>query len=158
RTGMPRHDWLWSAVSTETEDVIKRFGRARPSTSFRSTWEYSNVPFTAAGVAAGKADNSDWAGVVRKRLLGPLGMTSSSCTVGEGRAAADHATPHYLGFNKSIVPVEWDEIDHAGGAGCVNSTARDMGNWLRFQLAGGEFDKKRLLPAVALKETHSPQM
>jgi hypothetical protein len=33
-----------------------------------------------------------------------------------------------------------------------------MGNWLRFQLAGGKFDGKRLLAERLLKETHSPQM
>lgn len=158
RTGMPRHDWLWSGLSTDTADVIHRFGRAKSSTSFRSTWEYSNIPFTTAGVIVGKAAKSDWAGVIRKRIFEPLEMSASSCTVKEGQTAADHATPHYLGVDKAITPVEWDEIDHAGGAGCVNSTAHDMGNWLRFQLSGGVFGGKRLLPTQALKETHSPQM
>src|SRR5207248_5071690 len=43
RTGMPRHDWLWSSGSGDIEDLIRRWGRGRHSTSFRSTWEYSNV-------------------------------------------------------------------------------------------------------------------
>src|SRR5262249_39908897 len=104
RTGMPRHDYLGSGLAAHTEEGIRRGGRARPSTSFRSQWEYSNVPFTTAGVIVGLADRSTWGGVVRKRIFGPLGMTSSSCTVEEAREAADHATPHYLGFDKSIKP------------------------------------------------------
>src|SRR5205807_352690 len=70
----------------------------------------------------------------------------------------DHAMPHYLKLDKSIVPVKWDEIDQAGGAGCVNSTAADMGNWLRFQLARGQFGDKRLVGEKFLKETHTAQM
>jgi CubicO group peptidase (beta-lactamase class C family) len=158
RTGMPRHDWLWSGGSGDVEDLIRRWGKGRHSTSFRSTWEYSNVPFTTAGLIAGKLDGSDWAAATRKRIFAPLGMTDSSCTWNEAEAAADHATPHYLGMDKSIKPIAWDHIDHAGGAGCVNSTARDMGNWLRFQLAGGEFDGKRVVAERHLRETQSPQM
>jgi len=33
-----------------------------------------------------------------------------------------------------------------------------MAAWLQFQLAGGKYDGKRLLPEKALKETHTPQM
>ncbi|QJW94085.1 serine hydrolase [Frigoriglobus tundricola] len=158
RTGMPRHDMLWAGLSADSGDVIRRWGRARPSTSFRSTWEYANVPFTTAGVIAGKIDKSDWASVIKARIFKPLGMDHSSGTGKEGRAGPDHATPHYYGLDKTVAAIKWDEIDHAGGAGCVNSTARDMGAWLQFQLAGGKFDGKRLLTERSLKETHTSQM
>ncbi|AMV24135.1 Putative penicillin-binding protein PbpX [Gemmata sp. SH-PL17] len=158
RTGMPRHDALWSGLSTDGGDVIRRWGRATPSTSFRSKWEYANVPFTTAGVIAGKLDGSDWASVIKNRIFKPLGMERSSCTWKEGSAPPDHATAHYYGFDKSVTAIGWDEIDHAGGAGCINSTARDMGSWLQFQLAGGKFDGRRLITERALKETHTSQM
>src|SRR5437870_157232 len=85
-------------------------------------------------------------------------MKNSSGTAKDARANADHATPHYLKFDKAVVPIGWDEIDFIGGAGCVNSCGRDMGNWLRFHLAGGALGEKRLLRAATLKETHTPQM
>src|SRR5262249_38120356 len=49
RTGMPRHDILWYETDDLAAEVIRRYGLAKSSTSFRSTWEYANVPFTAAG-------------------------------------------------------------------------------------------------------------
>ncbi|MFO0822989.1 MAG: serine hydrolase domain-containing protein [Gemmataceae bacterium] len=158
RTGMPRHDMLWSGLTADSDEVIRRWGKGKPSTSFRSTWEYSNVPFTTAGLIAGHIEKSDWASAIQKRIFTPLEMKSSSATWKAAVTSANHATPHYYAFDKSIAPVKWDEIDHAGGAGCINSTATDMGNWLRFQLAGGKFDGKRLLAERLLKETHSPQM
>ena len=158
RTGMPRHDLLWSGREVDSAQVIHQWGKARPSTSFRSKWEYANVPFTTAGVIAGKLDKTDWAGVIKARIFKPLGMEHSSCTWKEGNSQPDHATPHYYGLDKSIAPINWDEIDHAGGAGCVNSTARDMGEWLRFQLAGGKYDGHQLITERVLKETHTPQM
>ncbi len=158
RTGMPRHDMLWSGLSTDSDDVIRRWGKAPPSTSFRSKWEYANVPFTTAGFIAGKIDKSDWASVIQTRIFKPLGMSRSSCTWKEGYAQPDHATPHYFGLDKSVNAVKWDDLDHAGGAGCVNSTARDMAAWLQFQLAGGKFDGRRHVTERGLKETHTSQM
>src|SRR5215218_2836284 len=72
RTGMPRHDLIWAGGWTDSADVIRQWGKGKPSTSFRSTWEYSNVPFTTAGVIAGKYDKTDWAGAVAKRIFTPL--------------------------------------------------------------------------------------
>jgi CubicO group peptidase (beta-lactamase class C family) len=158
RTGMPRHDMLWAGQVGDSEDVIRRWCRGKPSTSFRSTWEYSNVPFTTAGIVAGKVCASDWQTATRRRVFEPLGMTSSGCTAREAVAAADHATPHYLGLDKSIKPIPWDNLDSARGAGSIHSTARDLGHWLRFQLAGGKLGDRRLVAERVLKETHTPQM
>jgi CubicO group peptidase (beta-lactamase class C family) len=158
RTGMPRHDMLWGGRAIDSDELIHRWGQGTPSTSFRSTWEYSNVPFTTAGVIVGRLNNSDWAATISERIFKPLEMTSSSCTAAAGQAASNHATPHYYGLDQKVTPVKWDAIDHAGGAGCINSTASDMANWLRFQLAEGKFGKKRLVDRLALRETHTPQM
>jgi CubicO group peptidase (beta-lactamase class C family) len=158
RTGMPRHDMLWVSYTADTPDLIRRWTRAKSSTSFRSTWEYANVPFTTAGYVAGKLNGSDWAAAAKARLFDPLGMSSTTATAKAGQATANHATPHYRGYDKSIQPIVWDQLDHAGGAGCVNSTARDMGNWLRAQLASGKLGEKQVIPARTLKDTHSPQM
>jgi CubicO group peptidase (beta-lactamase class C family) len=159
RTGMPRHDMLWAGFETgDSEAVIRRWVKAKPSTSFRSTWEYSNVPFTTAGVIAGKLSGTDWQSATRARIFKPLGMSSSSCTAREALAVSDHATPHYYALDKSISAIKWDNLDSARGAGSINSTARDLGNWLRFQLAGGKFGGKRLLSEKALGETRTAQM
>lgn len=158
RTGMPRHDMLWAGEDITSDELIHRWGKGTPSTSFRSTWEYSNVPFTTAGVIVGKLNKSTWAEAIKTRIFKPLQMNSSSCTSAEGQGAADHATPHYFGLDKSITPVKWDAIDHAGGAGCINSTAADMGNWLRFQLAEGKFANRQQFSSRVLRETHTPQM
>ncbi|HXD86469.1 MAG TPA: serine hydrolase [Urbifossiella sp.] len=158
RTGMPRHDMLWAGRDAGSEDLILRWAQAKPSTSLRSTWEYSNVPFTTAGFIAGKLSDSDWGAAIKKRLFEPLGMTSSSTAATAARTAANHATPHYRAIGGKIHAMPWDEIDHAGGAGCINSTARDMGRWLQFQLGGGRFEGKRLLSEKLFQETHTPQM
>lgn len=158
RTGMPRHDGLWASQGSTATEVVKQYGKAAPSSSFRSKWEYANVPFTAAGEVAGTVDGRGWATATQKRLLQPLGMTKTVCTQKEGLASPDHAGAHYRAASGKIVPIEWDAVDHAGGAACVVSCARDMGQWLRFHLAKGKIDDRRLIEAATHKETQIPQM
>ncbi len=158
RTGMPRHDWLWMGLTGDAETLIRRYGKAHHSTSFRSTWEYANVPFTAAAAVVGRVEKSDWAAVTRKRIFEPLEMKTASCTYAEAQATMDRATPHYRTADGRTIPIGWDRIDLILGAGCINASGRDMANWLRFQLAGGQFNGKRLVSEEALKETHKPQM
>ena len=102
RTGMPRHDMIWSGRSADAGEVIRRWGSGKSSSSFRSKWEYANVPFTTAGVIAGKLDRTDWAGAVEARIFRPLGMKSSSATWKAGFESTDHATPHYFAFDKTV--------------------------------------------------------
>jgi CubicO group peptidase (beta-lactamase class C family) len=158
RSGMPRHDMLWAGLTPDTQELIRRWGKAKSSTSFRSTWEYSNVPFVIGGVVAGKVAKSDWPTLTRERLFAPLGMTASGVTPREALARPDHATPHYLGHDGVIREVGWDYLDSARPAGSINSTARDLGQWLRFHLAGGKWGGKQLIASRALKETYTPQM
>ena len=43
-------------------------------------------------------------------------------------------------------------------SGSIKAGVRDLGRWLRFQLAGGVLDGKRYVSASALAETHAPQI
>lgn len=158
RTGMPRHDALWSGLTSNTAELLLRWSKASPSTPFRTTWEYANVPFTAASVITANLNGGGWNGMAKRRLFEPLGMKSTTTTAKAGQLADDHADLHYQTFEKKVAPVAWDEIDHALGAGCINSTAADMGRWLRCQLNDGKLDGKQVIPAAVIRETRTQQM
>jgi hypothetical protein len=44
-------------------------------------------------------------------------------------------------------------IDHVAPAGSINSSARDMAQWVLFQLGRGEIDGRRIAPSSAVEET-----
>jgi N-acyl-D-amino-acid deacylase len=158
RTGMPRHDMLWAGTESPAEDYARAYGKAKPNTSFRSTWEYANVPFTTAGLASGKVAGSDWPTLIRTRIFEPLGMKTAYTSAREALANPDHAVPHNRHPDGKIGPVERADVDSVRGAGSINASARDMAQWLRFQLADGMFDGKRLILSSILKETRTAQM
>ena len=54
--------------------------------------------------------------------------------------------------------VPWRNIDNIGPAGAINASARDMAEWVRFQLNGGVVEGKRLISEKNFNEMHTPQM
>jgi CubicO group peptidase (beta-lactamase class C family) len=158
RTGLARHDELWDDSGLTREEVIRAVGRVPLSKPFRSAYQYQNIMFMVAGEAVAHAAGTSWNDFVRARIFTPLHMTQTITTFGEWNAATDRATPHRhdvkTGASRTISAIDEDPL---GPAGTIASSARDMSQWLRFQLSGGLADGKRLVSAEALGETKTPQ-
>jgi hypothetical protein len=85
-------------------------------------------------------------------------MTGASLTTVEAEKATDRAMPHRPGRDGKAEVIDWYPQETPNPAGSLNATARDLAKWLRFQLAEGRCDGKRLVGADALRETHTPQV
>lgn len=156
RTGLSRHDMLRYRSPWSHEEIIRRMADLKPTTSFRSTWEYNNLCFMTAGYAAANADKTLYADLLKKRIFGPLGMKTASGSAREVEKANDRAVPHLKeAEGVSAIPRYMQEVDGAGG---INASARDLGNWIRFQLGDGTWEGKRLVSSKNLREMHTPQM
>ncbi len=156
RTGMPRHDALWCVEERTAEEIVQRYSLAPASTSFRSTYEYANVPFTAAGLCVGAAAGSTWQEFVRERIFEPLGM-NAKCKVSETEASPDHSHGHVPHKGK-VVMVPSPKHDNSTAAGAINASAADMSKWIRLQLNDGEFEGKQIISKKNLDETKKPHM
>jgi CubicO group peptidase (beta-lactamase class C family) len=157
RSGLSRHDMLRYRAPWSHEEIIRRMADLKPTTSFRSTWEYNNLCFMTAGFAAEVVEKTPYAELLKKRIFGPLGMKTASGSAREVDKSADRATPHLKDLSGvvSAVPRYMQEVDGAGG---INASARDLGNWIRFQLGDGTWEGKRLVSVKNLREMHTPQM
>lgn len=159
RTGLPRHDWLWYRSNYSRDEILYRIGFAKPTASLRSTYQYNNICYTAAGEVARNVSGAEsFEAFLKDRLLTPLGMIRTCATSGEVQADPNHASPHKKVKNK-VVPSPFLNFDCSGACGTLNSSVREMAHWLRFQLSGGLLpDGTRLISEEALRETHKPQM
>jgi CubicO group peptidase (beta-lactamase class C family) len=157
RTGLSRHDELWDNTPVTREELVRNIGAVPLTKPFRSAYQYQNIMFVAAGEVIAKASGMSWDDFVRTRLFGPLGMTRTITSDAEWNAA-DHATGHrWDDARQKISRQEPIDTKTLGAAGAIKSCARDMANWIRFQLADGFFDNRRLVNADALAETKTPQ-
>ncbi len=157
RTGLRSHDYLWYRAPWSLEESVRRAGRLPLDKPFRSAFQYQSTMFVAAGLAAGSAGKSTWADLVQTRLLDPLEMKNASLTTTAAEKAVDRASGHRRGVDGKPEIVPWYPQEAPDPAGSLNASGRDLGNWLRFQLAEGSYNGKRLVSAESLRETHTPQ-
>jgi CubicO group peptidase (beta-lactamase class C family) len=156
RTGVSRHDELWDNTPLTREDILRRVFSIKLSRPIRTTYQYNNIMFMAAGDAVAAASKMSWDDFIRTRIFEPLGMTNSR-TDFSSWASSDHATGHR--YSKGTVTVQPMVDDtNLGPAGSIKSSARDMAQWVRFQLGNGAIGDKRLISEEALNETRAPQM
>ena len=157
RTGLSRHDELWDDTPLTRGDVIRSMAHIEPSRPFRTTYQYHNIMFITAGEAVAHASGLSWDDFVRTRIFQPLGMTRTVISDAEWNDAADRATGHkYEWKTARLSPRKPIDTITIGAGGAIKSSARDMAQWVRFQLSGGTFDGKPLVDPELLAETKAP--
>ncbi len=159
RTGFTRTDVLWASGAASKEQILAASLTAEPWCDFRSAWHYNNVMFLAAGEAVAVSAGKSWGQLLEERLLRPLGMehttTSTSAAMADGLRAFGYSwDPDHETWRAA--PMR--SVDAVAPAGAIWSSADDMSRWLRLQLAGGEWEGKRLIGADTLRETWTPQI
>jgi CubicO group peptidase (beta-lactamase class C family) len=157
RTGVRGHELLWYRSPWTQEEIIRKIGLVKLDRPFRSSFQYQTTMFTTAGHAVASAAKMPWAEFVQKRILDPLEMTATTLTTSDVEKTPDHATPHRRNPLGNPEPIAWYRIDVPEPAGSVNSTARDLARWVRFQLGDGTWNGKRLVSAASFAEPHLPQ-
>jgi CubicO group peptidase (beta-lactamase class C family) len=156
RIGLGRQEALWYGTSLSRDDVLRQVRFLPPSFSFRSRFGYSNLMYVAAGQAAAAAAGTTWDALIHDRIFVPLGMSGSNTSVRALAGQANVATPHTLDHD-TLFTLPYRNVDNVAPAGAINSNVADMTHWLRFQLADGVYDGKRLVGKEPFRENHLPQ-
>src|SRR2546428_699647 len=129
-----------------------------PGTPFGSAYKYQTIMSALAGEVVSSAAKTPWETFVRSNIFEPLGMKNTRVSMADWNASV-HATGYrYDHINNRVILEPMTDYSSIAPAGTIKSSVRDMAQWLRFQLAGGSIDGKRLLSAEALQETRTPQM
>jgi CubicO group peptidase (beta-lactamase class C family) len=158
RSGLPEHAGdLLEDLGFGRADVLERLRHVKPASSFRSEFAYTNFGYTAAAVAAARKARKSWEALIADKLYRPLGMKSTSSRNADYAAAMNRAHLHVKVDGKWVAKYERD-ADAQSPAGGVNSTARDLAQWMRLQLGRGKFNATQIVAAKALAETHRPQI
>jgi CubicO group peptidase (beta-lactamase class C family) len=158
RTGLTRHDELWDNSPFTREDVIRRIGQVGLSKPFRTTYQYHNIMFIAAGEAVANASGTSWDDFVKTRIFTPLAMTRTVTSDRDWQDSTDRASGYRYDWKTNRLSAQRPiDTTTLGSAGAIKSSARDMANWIRFHLANGALNLHQLTDPVALEETKTPQ-
>lgn len=134
------------------EDVYKMLPLIKPKYSFRGSYEYNNITFIIAQKIIEKVSGKSWEENVNEIIFEPLEMRSSSLNAQGFTSSPDVTLPYefyYTGSSANgdslvVNPLYGEEqalhwLTVIGPAGSVNSTVRDMSNYIRFHLNRGEY-------------------
>jgi len=157
-----------SGLATESGDLLEDLGYSRPDIlyrmrylplpgQFRKSYAYSNFGYTTGAVAAATKVGKTWEQLAEEQLYARLGMNATSSRFSDYENRSNKAALHYM---RDGEPVNWfvREADAESPAGGVSSSARDLAQWVRLQLARGQWEGKQLIDAAAIEETHKAQI
>ncbi|HEX7314597.1 MAG TPA: serine hydrolase [Pyrinomonadaceae bacterium] len=158
-SGLNRTDLAWVSGVLNREETIRVAAQAKPTAKLREKFQYQNIMYAAAGEIVGRAENSTWEKLIDERIFKPLGMKGSDTSVPEMLKARDYSYGYvYEEAMKETRRVPMRDLPAIAPAGAINSSARDMAQWLRLMLGGGVFEGKRLVSEKSFAELIKPQM
>jgi CubicO group peptidase (beta-lactamase class C family) len=158
-SGLNRTDLAMITGKLTRAELIQVAGEAKPTAKLHEKFQYQNIMFVAAGEAAATAEKSTWDKLIASRIFAPLGMTNSTLSVAGMEKAKDRSFGYNYNFDtKETTRLPYREIVEVAPAGSINSSARDMAQWLKFVLGGGIVNGKRLISEEAYNEWTKPQM
>ncbi len=159
RTGFTRMSILWAGGEASRDQILEVAAGAEPWDDFRKNFHYNNVMFLAAGEAAAKAADTDYDSLLKARLLDPLGMSSSNSSVEEAQKDPRLSLGYQWDADaEDYLQLPMRVLDTIAPAGAINSHVLDMSQWLRLQLADGQFAETRLIASDQIAEMRSPQI
>jgi len=149
-----------SGLGYDAMTLVRSLREAPLTEAFRSDFNYVNIPHIAGGmILAKKMGVASWDDVVKKGILDPLGMKSSSSTAEAIEKAPDHATGHRQDKSGTVaIPFHQFFPYIHGPAGGINSNIPDMAQWLRLQLGRGQFEENIIVSEKNLDVTWTPRV
>lgn len=146
RSGLTRTDVAWYVGRFDARDTRRLIADIRPTAKLGQKFQYQNLMFMVAGQCVGAAQKQQWTDVLKQRVFRPLGMHRSNASISELEKFDDRSLGYRYDLDShEFVTLPYHRIDVVAPAGAINSSARDMAQWLRFLLAGGAINGKRLL-------------
>jgi len=160
-SGLPRHDLLWYSSRLSRRELYDRLRFLESSAELRERWQYQNLMFMVAGLLAEHQSGRPWEELLVERVLRPLNMTSTHASHAELLRTPNRATGYEVrgeAASRIVTSTPYRNIDAVGPAGSINSTARDMAQWLRFNLGDGTNNGESIVTTATLGTIHRPRV
>lgn len=128
------------------DDVLRSFQYFKPTSAFRTKFDYDNLLYLVAGELTARVSGKSWENFVQEEILNTLGMKNAFASFEEAIKNGPTALPHSLdgktikGIKKSTKNLSANEAPKMNGAaGGIWASAQDMCQWMLLQLAEGRY-------------------
>lgn len=157
RSGLPAYgtDELQNEFMYTRPEIMDRLRYLGLPGPFRSSYAYSNIGITIAGLTAAAKVGKPYEDLIAERIFIPAGMYNTSARFSDFVSSSDHVESYPM-HEGTPVAGPFINDDTNAPAGGVSSTINDMARYARLQANGGSIDGRQVVNASALRETHTP--
>ena len=148
-------DLLWYEANFTSDEILQRVRHLKPVSSFRTQYGYQNLMFIAAGKVIEKVSGKPWCTFVTERILTPLGMSRTRCSI---KTLPDNAAFPHNESGGSLRVLNRGNVDNAYSAAALNSSVNDLSKWVRTQLGKGKFEGKQIFSEAQAWGMHQPHL
>ncbi|KAK4545470.1 hypothetical protein LTR36_002820 [Oleoguttula mirabilis] len=141
RTGMPRHDLVWTISDPTLKEQVRQLRYVPLSHEIRTEWQYCNLMFSAVSLAIETVTGTAMGTLLREWIWQPLGMHETFYSTSETLAFTEQSDQVnmargylYDNYTKVQVEVPYSDLPPANGAGGVISNVLDYIRWIRMFL------------------------
>ena len=159
RSGLPlgAGDLLfWPAANTDIKEVIRALRYLKPTSSFRTRYDYDNLMYIIAGEVVATVSGMPYIDFVEQRIFVPLGMTDCRAGASHVRGMENRAIPH-LYLEGEMQTTGFEESDFIAAAGGIHCSGNGMTEWMKMWLAKGKLpDGQQLISEKQIAELWGP--
>jgi CubicO group peptidase (beta-lactamase class C family) len=121
------------------KDILKSFQYQKPTSAFRTKYDYDNLLYIVAGEVVTRVSGMPWAEFVEKRIMKPLEMNRSSSIYQRIKDTKNVAQPHAAnkGTLKQIEAYTKSDAT-LGAAGGIYASVNDLCKWMILNINGGK--------------------
>lgn len=156
--GMPDcDDYGWERPEDDPgalERYVRSLAAQRPIAAPGEKFAYSNAAFEVLGDVVAKASGLSFEDSLKRHVLDPLGMRSSTFLRSE--VAPELATTPHLGLPAAVVAGAYPYNRPHAPSSSLHSSVHEMSRWARANLRRGELDGQRMLESPSHAELWRP--
>lgn len=130
------------------EEIVTAMRYLKPSSSFRSKFDYDNLLYVIAGVVVERVSGIPYEEFIEQKLFAPLGMDDCVASLERVPATAARATPHVV-VDSEMQKTTSAITAAAAPAGGINCSASSMTKWMMFVINRGLIDENNQLISAA---------
>jgi len=120
------------------DDLLASFQHFKPTSAFRTKWDYDNLLYIVAGEVIARVSDMTWEDFIQKRILNPLHMDNTYPSLDWIKDQSNLATPHDSNTGELKPLPNFQEMIN-GSAGGIYSNVNDISNWMLMHLHHGKY-------------------
>lgn len=127
------------------KDIIENLQFLKPTSAFRTKYDYDNLLYIVAGEVIQSASGKSWGDFIEERIMKPLEMNNSAASFVRLKDTTNIIAPHVpIDGKLEVIKRYKDQIfDAAAG---IYSSVNDLSKWTIMQMNSGKYgpDNKQL--------------